>query len=170
MLTGNGLWYVFSTTMICLITNVILSQCLVGPDQKSNEQSARGVYNISIHQSYRLNGTNYYTIFDLPINVSNSIPLNASSQQNGNNPAPGPRDANGGRSSCSSLDNPLLDYNKMMQGTKIPSTQPYIGGPVLVGNYNGFNGNPKSGMAFHNDIPITLLILCLGANLIFWRR
>src|ERR1700761_2161822 len=152
-------------------TNIILLQCLVSDDQHSNEQSARGAYNISIHQSSRLNGSYYYPIFDLPINVSNSIPLNASSQQNGNNPSPGPLDSNGGRIACPSLENPLLDYNQMMNGTKGPSTQPYIGGPVLVGNYNGFNGAPKKGNGSQNNVPmVLLLLLCFGVNLVIWKR
>ncbi|KAL4884085.1 hypothetical protein BJY04DRAFT_215521 [Aspergillus karnatakaensis] len=33
----------------------------------------RGSWNISIHQSFRLNDTEYYTVFDLPINVTNGI-------------------------------------------------------------------------------------------------
>lgn len=45
---------------------------------------------VSIHQNFRLNGTEQYTIFDLPIQVTNSIPEGAN------------------RSSCDSLDNPLL--------------------------------------------------------------
>ena len=153
-----------------IATNVIFLQCLVGDGQHSSDQNARGAYNISIHQSFRLNGSYYYTIFDLPINLSNSIPLNASSQQNGNNPSPGPIDSNGGRIACPSLENPLLDYNQMMNGTKGPSTQPYIGGPVLVGNYNGFNGAPKKGIGFQNDVPmVLLLLLCFTVNLANFR-
>lgn len=35
--------------------------------------SSDGTYNISMHQSFRWNDTDYYTVFDLPISVSNSI-------------------------------------------------------------------------------------------------
>lgn len=45
---------------------------------------------ISIRQNFKLNGTNLYTIFDLPIQVTNSIP------------------ANNSRPSCDSLNNDLL--------------------------------------------------------------
>ncbi|KAF9761569.1 hypothetical protein IL306_003774 [Fusarium sp. DS 682] len=47
--------------------------CLVG-DGKPEGDSDRGVYNISIRQNFRLNGDDHYTIFDIPINVTNSIP------------------------------------------------------------------------------------------------
>ncbi len=45
---------------------------------------------VSIRQNFRLNGTNAYTIFDLPIEVTNSI------------------SASSDRVSCESLNNPLL--------------------------------------------------------------
>ncbi|KAK1773288.1 LOW QUALITY PROTEIN: WD40 repeat-like protein [Copromyces sp. CBS 386.78] len=57
--------------------------CMVG-------ESDRGSYNISIRQSFRLNGEDHYTIFDLPISVTNGI------------------SKSGDRPSCQSLDNPLL--------------------------------------------------------------
>ncbi|KAJ4383610.1 putative lipase atg15 [Didymella sp. IMI 355093] len=40
--------------------------CLVG-DNKNAQGSARGAYNVSIHQSFRLNGSDFYTIFNLPV-------------------------------------------------------------------------------------------------------
>lgn len=125
----------------------------------SQEPNARGQYNISIHQSYRLNGSDYYTIFDLPINVSNSIPLNVTVQNN-TNPAPGPLVNDSGKTervSCGVLENKLLDYNSMINGTKTPQTQPYIGGPVLVGNYAGANGSPGKGLASAQQIPGALI-------------
>ncbi|KAF5654283.1 short-chain dehydrogenase reductase [Fusarium sp. NRRL 25303] len=53
--------------------NWVWPDCLVG-DGKPEGDSDRGVYNISIRQSFRLNGDDHYTIFDVPINVTNSIP------------------------------------------------------------------------------------------------
>lgn len=44
---------------------------------------------ISIRQNFRLNGTDYYTVFDLPISVTNSIAANAN------------------RPPCDALNNPL---------------------------------------------------------------
>ncbi|KAK4156950.1 WD40 repeat-like protein [Chaetomidium leptoderma] len=50
--------------------------CLVGvgSQQQGLGETDRGVYNISIRQSFRLNGEDHYTIFDLPISVTNGIP------------------------------------------------------------------------------------------------
>ncbi|KAF4334113.1 wd40 repeat [Fusarium beomiforme] len=53
--------------------NWVWPRCLVG-DRKPEGDSDRGVYNISIRQNFRLNGDDHYTIFDIPINVTNSIP------------------------------------------------------------------------------------------------
>ena len=50
----------------------------------------RAATQISIRQSFRLNGKDHYTIFDLPISVTNSIP------------------ASENRTSCDALNNPLL--------------------------------------------------------------
>ena len=76
--------------------------CLVGNSQNQGENggsNARGEYNISIHQTFGLNGTNYYTIFDLPISVTNDIPQEPSSQADSNNPKPG-QTAAGLRARC----------------------------------------------------------------------
>ncbi|KAL2797012.1 hypothetical protein BJX66DRAFT_117542 [Aspergillus keveii] len=52
--------------------NWVWPDCFVG-DGNSDDQGARGNYNISLHQSFRWNSTDYYTVFDLPISVSNGI-------------------------------------------------------------------------------------------------
>lgn len=64
--------------------------CLAGDGQPSTADSDRGIYNISIRQNFRLNGTDYYTIFDLPISVTNSIDNSTS------------------RPDCDAVNNPLL--------------------------------------------------------------
>jgi hypothetical protein len=64
--------------------------CLVGDGQPTTVGNARGVYNISIRQNFRLNGADHYTIFDLPISVTNRIEPNLL------------------RPACDSLNNPLL--------------------------------------------------------------
>ncbi|KAK4193329.1 hypothetical protein QBC35DRAFT_102912 [Podospora australis] len=64
--------------------------CLVGDGQPSEIDSARGVYNISIRQSFRLNGEEHYTVFDVPISVTNRI------------------EESFDRPSCDELDNDLL--------------------------------------------------------------
>ncbi|PYI08030.1 hypothetical protein BO78DRAFT_340003, partial [Aspergillus sclerotiicarbonarius CBS 121057] len=52
--------------------NWIWPACFVGSGE-DDKDSARGDYNVSMHQSFRWEGTDYYTVFDLPISVSNSI-------------------------------------------------------------------------------------------------
>ncbi|KAK5663244.1 hypothetical protein OQA88_3671 [Cercophora sp. LCS_1] len=64
--------------------------CFVGDGQPRELRSARGVYNISIRQNFRLNGQDHYTIFDLPISVTNRIEEDVA------------------RPSCDGLLNPLL--------------------------------------------------------------
>lgn len=98
----------------------IWPDCLVGDGPQTETGSDRGVYNVSLHisscppfsssscrsryqhrpphsppqisirQSFRLNGVDRYTIFDLPISVTNRI------------------EARADRPSCDALDNPLL--------------------------------------------------------------
>ncbi|KAK8139752.1 hypothetical protein PG984_000875 [Apiospora sp. TS-2023a] len=65
-------------------------ECLVGDGQPRSGDSDRGAYNISIRQNFRLNGEDHYTIFDVPISVTNKIDFT------GNNPP------------CDSVNNPLL--------------------------------------------------------------
>lgn len=64
--------------------------CLAGDGQPTTADSARGIYNISIRQNFRLNDTDHYTIFDLPISVTNSI------------------DNSTARPDCDSLQNPMM--------------------------------------------------------------
>ncbi|KAI1872845.1 uncharacterized protein JN550_003719 [Neoarthrinium moseri] len=64
--------------------------CLAGDGQPTSQDSDRGVYNISIRQNFRLNGDDHYTIFDVPISVTNKI------------------DSSSDRPSCDALNNPLL--------------------------------------------------------------
>lgn len=64
--------------------------CLAGDGQPTTTDSDRGNYNISIRQNFVMNGTAFYTIFDVPIAVTNSIPDSISRPQ------------------CDALNNPLL--------------------------------------------------------------
>ncbi len=90
-------------------------QCLIGDGKPTTTDSDRGAYNvsiwilertthkitghvwfthkprqISIRQNFRLNGEDHYTIFDVPISVTNKIEFT------------------GGNPSCDSVNNPLL--------------------------------------------------------------
>ncbi|KAL5320344.1 hypothetical protein ACEPPN_011145 [Leptodophora sp. 'Broadleaf-Isolate-01'] len=100
--------------------NWVWPDCLVGDGAPSDNDSARGAYNISIRQNFRLNGTDMYTIFDLPIKVTNSIP----------------EDSN--RPSCDELNNPLLD-----QATLNASANSFtrIAGTAIEGNDKDGSGN-----------------------------
>ncbi|KAL2271225.1 hypothetical protein VTJ83DRAFT_596 [Remersonia thermophila] len=63
--------------------------CLAGDGVQADNKD-RGTYNVSIRQSFRLNGQDHYTVFDLPISVTNSIPPSLT------------------RPPCDELDNDLL--------------------------------------------------------------
>lgn len=110
--------------------NWIWPACFVGDGQPKTEglvsdgSSARGSYNVSIHQSFRLNDTEFYTVFNLPISVTNSISENAN------------------RSSCESLTNPLLGWETVVDSTGelTPSQYPWTNGSgvqVSVGDGDG---------------------------------
>jgi len=76
--------------------NWVWPDCLVGNGPPGdNSSSARGLYNISIRQNFRLNGSDEYTIFDLPIQVTNSIP------------------AESNRPSCAALNNTLWNQSAL---------------------------------------------------------
>ncbi|KKA26744.1 hypothetical protein TD95_000884, partial [Thielaviopsis punctulata] len=81
--------------------NFLWPDCLVGDGQPSDTSSDRGAYNISILQFFRLNNKNHYTIFNLPISVTNSIPKNSA------------------RPSCDSINNPLLSPNETISDPTI---------------------------------------------------
>lgn len=111
--------------------NWVWPDCLVG-DGSPSGNSSRGLYNISIRQNFRLNGTDEYTIFDLPIQVTNSIP------------------AESNRPSCDALNNPLLSEEALNASanafTRIPGT-----GIETDGNGTGLGGakpnaSPSNGL------------------------
>ncbi|KAF1979548.1 hypothetical protein BU23DRAFT_562959 [Bimuria novae-zelandiae CBS 107.79] len=138
--------------------------CLVGDGQEDIGTTARGEYNISIHQNFRLDGSDFYSVFNLPISVTNSIEQFPSARQLLTKPAPGPLSANGGRMSCDMISNPMMDFNALVASVNNPPGQPFqdipiktagredggqIGGPgVANGNGNGGgngNGNRNGG-------------------------
>ncbi|KAH7163026.1 hypothetical protein B0J13DRAFT_27082 [Dactylonectria estremocensis] len=75
--------------------NWVWPDCLVGDGAPDDDDSDRGTYNISIRQNFRLNGEDHYTIFDVPISVTNSI------------------EGDDDRPSCDSLTNELLTYEEV---------------------------------------------------------
>ncbi|KAF9733047.1 hypothetical protein PMIN06_005428 [Paraphaeosphaeria minitans] len=131
--------------------------CLVGDGKEDLGTTARGEYNISIHQNFRLNGSDFYSIFNLPISVTNSISQFPGARQLLTNPAPGPLSANGGRMSCGMISNPVMDFTTLVRSVNNPPGQPYqdipvetaprddggqIGGPGVA---NGNGGTPAGG-------------------------
>jgi uncharacterized membrane protein YgcG len=99
-------------------------QCLVGNGNDDEGTTARGDYNISIHQNYRLNGVDRYTIFNLPISVTNSISQFPGASQLTTKPAPGPLSANGGRMDCAMIENALIDFQTQVNSVNNPPGQP----------------------------------------------
>lgn len=146
--------------------------CLVGNGQNPGESgcNARGEYNISIHQNFRLNGTNYYTIFDLPISVTNDISQKPSSQADTNNPNPGPTGPNGSRIACALLENPLQPYTEQINSQHTPAIQPYLGGPVLIGESNtgGSSSSGEIGNTANSDRPSFFGIVVLFGFMLMW--
>ncbi|EGY22717.1 hypothetical protein VD0002_g977 [Verticillium dahliae] len=75
--------------------NWLFPRCLVGDGQPSGDDSDRGLYNISIRQNFRLNGEDHYTIFDVPVRLTNRI------------------EERDDRPDCDALDNPLLSPEEL---------------------------------------------------------
>ena len=89
--------------------NWIWPDCLVG-DGSDSKDSARGAYNISMHQAFRWNDTDYYTVFDLPISVTNSISKSDD------------------RVDCDLLENKLLTAAEIEESSDTLPGQPWVEG------------------------------------------
>lgn len=136
--------------------------CLVGTSNDDIASSARGDYNISIHQNFRLNGSDFYSVFNLPISVSNSIQQFPSARQLLTKPAPGPLSANGGRVSCGVIENQMVGFDALVKSVNNPPGQPFqdipvetagredggqIGGPGVANGNGGQIGGAQGGGA-----------------------
>jgi hypothetical protein len=120
---------------------------------------SKSVAALSIHQNYRLNGVNRYTIFNLPISVTNSISRFLGAGQLQTKPIPGPLSASGGRMSCDGIANPMVDFNtlvtsvnnppgQLMQDIGIQTSPRSDGGQAgAPGQASGGGGNENSGNA-----------------------
>lgn len=122
--------------------NWLWPACLSGDGQPkttglvSEGGSARGAYNISIHQSFRLNDTEFYTVFNLPIAVTNRI----SESKN--------------QSSCESLTNPLVGWGNVVESTVVltPNEYPWTDGSgVQVSVPSGDGDGTSSGGSDKGD-------------------
>ncbi|KAF2204973.1 hypothetical protein GQ43DRAFT_386914 [Delitschia confertaspora ATCC 74209] len=157
--------------------------CFVGNGNEAIGETARGDYNISIHQSFLLNGQSHYSIFNLPISVSNNIPQFPGAGQLLTNPPPGPVNANGGRVDCESIQNPVIDFETLVSSVNNPPGQPYqdlqvqtskrAGGQVggagsgsSGGNNRGSIGNNMDSGALGSKSGVGRRIPSLGAVLV----
>ncbi|KAF2257689.1 hypothetical protein CC78DRAFT_599276 [Lojkania enalia] len=117
--------------------------CLVGDGQEDIGTTARGDYNISIHQNFKLNGSDFYSIFNLPISVTNSINQFPGASQLLTKPPPGPLNANGGRVNCDDISNPMLDFATLVNSVNNPPGQPFQDIPIETSQEGGGQvGNP----------------------------
>lgn len=97
---------------------------------------------ISIRQNFRLNGTNEYTIFDLPIQVTNSIPAESK------------------RPSCEALNNTMLN-----QSTLDASANNFtrIAGTPIQENTGKVSGKDGIGGAGMLDWRTSIHVIWIGA-------
>ncbi|KAJ5145766.1 uncharacterized protein N7515_000330 [Penicillium bovifimosum] len=89
--------------------NWLWPDCLAG-DGSGSKDSARGAYNISMHQSFRWNGSDYYTVFDWPISATNSIPERED------------------RIDCALLENKVLSAAEIGESSDSLPRQPWVDG------------------------------------------
>ncbi|KAF2711300.1 hypothetical protein K504DRAFT_402155 [Pleomassaria siparia CBS 279.74] len=122
--------------------------CLVGDGKEDIGTTARGDYNISIHQNFRLDGNDFYSIFNLPISVTNSISQFPGASQLLTKPPPGPLNgANGGRVNCDSISNPLMNITALIASVSNPPGQPIQDIPIQTSqrsNGGQVGGNGKA--------------------------
>lgn len=90
--------------------NWIWPECFVGDGDGDDSDSARGDYNISMHQTFRWNGTEYYTVFDLPVSVTNGI---AESDE---------------RVDCDVFENEMVGYDVVAKSSDDLPGQPWVNG------------------------------------------
>ncbi|OAP63234.1 hypothetical protein AYL99_02461 [Fonsecaea erecta] len=129
--------------------------CLVGEGSEDPEASSiRGSYNVSIHQSFRINGTGYYTIFNLPIQVTNSIP-NATQLA-----------TSGTRPTCVLRQNSLQNQTSQDASVSPPSSQPYLGAALSIEGGTQNQGVAGTRVANHCITGLlALLVILFDSNL-----
>lgn len=114
--------------------------CFVGEDDDGDEDSARGDSNISLHQYFRWNGTEYFTVFDLPISVTNGI------------------EDKDNRTDCAMLENKRISSSDVNASVSELPSQPWIGGDAKSGVSDG-TGEGSAGMMRWN---MCLLVTGIG--------
>lgn len=79
-----------------------------------------------MHQSFRWNGTDYYTVFDLPIAVTNSIPQSSE------------------RVDCALLENKLLSQSAIDESSDTLPGQPWVDSGVSTSSDSSNSGDGSS--------------------------
>ncbi|KAL2812594.1 hypothetical protein BJX63DRAFT_240633 [Aspergillus granulosus] len=126
--------------------NWVWPECFVG-NGDSDDQGARGTYNISMHQSFRWNETDYYTVFDLSISVSNGI------------------EESDERVECELLENEYRPGLSEESNQDLPG-QPFVGDGVETTVIDGQdNGNEASGSGFSKALRWVVVGLVMGVVL-----
>ncbi|KAJ6107301.1 hypothetical protein N7523_008624 [Penicillium sp. IBT 18751x] len=131
--------------------NWVWPECLVG---NGDSGSDRGDYNISMHQSFRWNGTDYYTVFDLPIAVTNSIPKSSE------------------RVNCALLENKLLSESAIDESSDTLPGQPWVdSGASTSGDSNSSSDGSSSSTSQGTRLSLQkmLVLVAVGTlTLLHW--
>ncbi|KAJ5619163.1 hypothetical protein N7510_003147 [Penicillium lagena] len=124
--------------------------CMVGNGGSSSD---RGEYNISMHQSFRWNGTDYYTVFDLPISVTNSIRAELT------------------RVDCALLENKVLSVAEVEKSSDSLPGQPWVQGvstritsgtptgSIASATQTGMGSRTRSGAKLKFAVAVTALAM-----------
>ncbi|KAL4890321.1 hypothetical protein BDV59DRAFT_204498 [Aspergillus ambiguus] len=122
--------------------------CLVG-DGDGDSDSPRGDYNISMHQSFRWNGSDYYTVFDLPIQVTNSI------------------EESDDRVECTLVENELLSPDVIAASNDTLSAHPWLSGNFSTGKDSSKESETNQGSCAKTGVKgLVLLTMVVGSMLL----
>jgi hypothetical protein len=100
-----------------------------------------------MHQSFRWNGTDYYTVFDLPISVTNSISESAN------------------RVDCASLENKVLSEAEVEKSSDSLPGQPWVQNGTSTETSSGSSASStkaSAGVAVTKEKKTTMLLATVG--------
>ncbi|KAK6523046.1 hypothetical protein TWF281_002468 [Arthrobotrys megalospora] len=106
-----------------------------------------GEYNISIHQSFTYNASDYYTIFDLPITLTNDL------------------DPNRGAADCGLVQNPLIPQEDRQRSANVLAFQPWINGTGAQVDFDDTN-KPSSAWRVHIEGFVAVWVVMFWAALV----
>ncbi|KAJ5089195.1 hypothetical protein N7532_007879 [Penicillium argentinense] len=132
--------------------NWVWPKCLVGNgDDDEDDDSARGAYNVSMHQSFRWNGTDYYTVFDLPIAVTNSIPESSE------------------RMDCAALENELLTATEVKDSSDTLPSQPWVQSGASTTSSSSSSESSESGATMQRGVGTRRILFLATAGAVLGR-